>query len=133
IAAFLLMTSMRRRRPTAQAPPAPPPKPRGAGNGTMQPLRRDLDALMVELQELSRRISAEIDTRFAKLEAAMKDADRRIAVLNRLARDAGGEATLNTSTDCKLSNSRTPSLQDQEGGGRSSGDPRHTIIYELAD
>ena len=69
------------------------------------------DELLVELQELSRRTSAEIDTRFAKLEAAMHDADRRIAVLNRLARQVAES-------------------QPSTGAG---GDPRHTVIYELAD
>jgi hypothetical protein len=68
---------------------------------------------MVELQELSRRIGAEIDTRFAKLEAAMRDADRRIAVLNRLSGMAGDVG--------------------KDVAERNRGDRRHAVIYELAD
>ena len=76
-------------------------------------LRRDLEALMVELQELSRKIGAEIDTRFAKLEAGMRDADRRIATLTRLTRKTGQVP---------------PPPEDN-----SEPDLRHAIVYELAD
>ena len=83
-------------------------------------MRRDLEALMVELQELSRKISAEIDTRFVKLEAAMRDADRRIAVLNRLSRgqEAGPVA------DALPTGDSAPGVE---------ADSRHQVVYELAD
>lgn len=108
LAVLILMSSVRWRQHQRQriTRPEPPPDP-----PSKAVLRRDLDELLVELQELSRRISAEIDTRFAKLEAAMHDADRRIAVLNRLARQIG---------------------ENQPSNG-AVGDPRHTVIYELAD
>jgi len=77
--------------------------------------RADLEQLLVELQELSRRISAEIDTRFAKLEASIRDADRRIAVLNRLTR--------------QLENKK----MDSDDPGVSGYDARHAVVYELAD
>ncbi|UCD27356.1 MAG: hypothetical protein JSV03_09510 [Planctomycetota bacterium] len=77
-------------------------------------ITRDLEDLLVELQELSRRISADIDTKFAKLEAAIRDADRRIAVLNRLDRHMVDETSVNS----------------QEAGDHEA---RHAVIYELAD
>ena len=79
-------------------------------------IRRDIDALLVELQELSRRISAEIDVRFAKLEVAMRDADRRIAALNRLAHQ--GE---------------TQTAEPETKNTDEGQDIRHAIVYELAD
>ena len=88
--------------------------------GEKAQLRRDLESLILELQELSRKISAEIDTRFAKLEAAMQDADRRIAVLNRLTRQTG-EAAAKPSPSAS-----TPRASD-------SPEERYTAIYELAD
>lgn len=116
IALTLLMSSLRRRQQARAARPTPPAQrpPPPASDPREQEIRRDLDDLVVELQELSRRISAEIDTRFAKLEAAIRDADRRIAVLNRLCR----------------------TLAEQEGREAPAGtdvDTRHTVIYELAD
>lgn len=47
-------------------------------------MRDDISELMVQLQELAREINAQVDTRFAKLEKALADADARIAELKRL-------------------------------------------------
>jgi hypothetical protein len=111
VALVLLMSSMRRRK--RKPPPVTNhPRPVTAKTVAAAPIRRDMDLLMVELQELSRRISAEIDTRFAKLEAAIRDADRRIAVLNRLSRNAGDRP---------------------DDGMKSDFDARHGVVYELAD
>ena len=116
IAIVLLMSSLRRRlkrrrnEPERDSAVREPPQ----ATASKDRLRRDLESLIVELQELSRRISAEIDTRFAKLEAAMQHADQRIAVLNRLAR---GET-------------------EQAGETAAKGDDhamRHAVVYELAD
>jgi len=115
IAILFLMSSLRRRlregqnRPEHESAQRPPPR------GTSKDhLRRDLESLIVELQELSRRISAEIDTRFAKLEAAMRDADHRIAVLHRLAREGADR-------------------QADASGRPDDHEARHAVVYELAD
>lgn len=119
IALLFMMMSMRRwqqrvQRPRREHAPVPRPQP------AEQEMQRDLESLMVELQELSRKISAEIDTRFVKLEAAMRDADRRIAVLNRLVRgqEAGPVA-------------EAPPMG--EGAAGTEIDNRHQVVYELAD
>lgn len=118
IAAFLLLAGLRRKqRDRAAAPTFSGPRdPAGLPSDMdkKERLRRDLESLIGELQDLSRKISAEIDTRFAKLEASIRDADRRIAVLNRLARDAE---------------------RGSDGGSSDVGeqDSRHGIVYELAD
>ena len=70
--------------------------------------------LIGELQDLSRKISAEIDTRFGKLEAAIRDADRRIAVLNRMSRGTAQDGS------------------DAPAAG-GDHDVRYTVVYELAD
>ncbi len=113
IAVVFLMSSMRRHQ-RRQAERAAAPLPAQRPPPAVGQIHRDLDELMVELQELSRRISAEIDTRFVKLEAAMRDADRRIAVLNRLTRQLGERMAA-------------------ESNGAAGQDARHAIIYELAD
>ena len=51
-------------------------------------MKGDIEELMVQLQELSRDISAQIDTRFTKLEASIQSADERIDTLQKLIRAA---------------------------------------------
>ncbi len=112
-AAVAILLLRRPRKPPTTPPSTTAARALSASLGTQDRLRRDLESLMVELQELSRKIGAEIDTRFAKLEAAMRDADRRIASLNRLARKTG----------------QTPPPPEDPG----EADLRHQIVYELAD
>lgn len=117
IAAILLITGMRRKqRERARVEAGLPRGPRVApvSQDQKERLRRDLEMLIGELQDLSRKITAEIDTRFSKLEAAIRDADRRIATLNSLARAADSKPADKTSQ---------PPEQDV----------RHTVVYELSD
>jgi len=79
---------------------------------------------MLELEQLSRTIGSQIDTRFAKLEAAINDADRRIAVLQRLNRQLGEKADGVQESDGQT--------EEQTGGG-DEYEVRHAVIYELAD
>ena len=125
LTAVLMWTSRRKLRqstgqskrstPLREAPLLPP--------GSKEQMRRDLESLIAELEQLSRKISAEIDTRFAKLEAAMHDADRRIAALHRLTLQQQGEPL-----------ARTPQ-PPVEGAEPVSDRPedRYALIYELAD
>ncbi len=47
-------------------------------------LHGTLDELLIQLEEASRRVGAEIDTKYARLEALLRDADLRIARLEQL-------------------------------------------------
>ncbi len=47
-------------------------------------MRDDMQSLMTQLEQLAREIGAQVDTRFAKLEKAIADADARIEELKRL-------------------------------------------------
>lgn len=67
---------------------------RAAGDRHRAAARDDMQELMVQLEELSRRIGAQIDTRFAKLETVISDADDRIARLESAVRAARGVPTL---------------------------------------
>lgn len=55
-------------------------------------VRNDLDQVMIELDTLSRQIHASIDTRYAKLEAVIRDADDRIAKLGALLDEASSQS-----------------------------------------
>jgi hypothetical protein len=47
-------------------------------------IRQSMDELLIQLEETARRVNAQVDTRFAKLEAVIRDADERIAKLEQL-------------------------------------------------
>ena len=49
-----------------------------------QRLHETMDDLLVQLEAASRRVGAELDTKFLKLEAVIRDADQRIAQLDEL-------------------------------------------------
>ena len=53
---------------------------------------RQMETLLVELNEMARQMSAQLDTRAAKLEAIIKDADERIAELRDLIEIARSDA-----------------------------------------
>ena len=115
MAVVLLMSSLRRRqRRLANPSKRPAPQRDRVTDLNADQTRRDLDRLLVELEELARRISAEIDTRFAKLETAIHDADQRIAVLQKLkAQDGPDRAQASVSV--------------------ARSDDRHAVVYEMAD
>lgn len=86
---------------------------------------RDLEKVMLELDELSRQIHGRLDTKLAKLEAVLGDADRRIDKLSRLIRAAEGAATLELTLDRQEPHDPPSTAPDD--------DSRHAAVYRLAD
>ena len=91
-------------------------------------VKSDMRELMVELQDLSRNINAQIDTRFAKLEVSIRAADERINLLERLLGAAQGRQTLDTLVS---GDDETPPAPQQAQAGVP--EPPHGRIYDLAD
>ncbi|MFH1749036.1 MAG: hypothetical protein ABIG44_18550 [Planctomycetota bacterium] len=78
-----------------------------------------MNELLLQLEDISRRINAQLDTKFVKLETVVRDADARIARLEKLTSQAPDLTTAvspraDTATD-------------------SSANPPTQRIYELAD
>jgi hypothetical protein len=119
---WLLWASRRKLKQQARQPKrsSPQREPPALAPGSKEQMRRDLESLIAELEQLSRKISAEIDTRFAKLEAAMHDADRRIAALHRLTKQGAAQG------------GQSP-LPREAGPVSDRPEDRYTLIYELAD
>lgn len=94
-------------------------------------VRDDMEQLLGELQELSRRINAQIDTKYAKLEAAIADADRRIEAMERLTRMASGRPGV----DVTIAD-ESPAHGEVEAEPPTPADAaagRYAAVYELAD
>ncbi|MFQ5422837.1 MAG: hypothetical protein ACE5F9_02535 [Phycisphaerae bacterium] len=94
---------------------------------------------MVQLEELSRRINAQIDTKFARLEQSIADADRRIAALRVLidaakhsGTEAGGPGPGHAS---EAASGDQPGAQPPVPGKAppQPQDERYRAVYELAD
>jgi len=107
-------------------------------------LRRELEALVVELSEFSRQANGQIDTRFAKLERSIRDADERIAELTALLQAAGiavpkrkesMQSSGAASTDDVVDAARSTSQGEGRGEGVdiSAGDTRARGQHSLQD
>ncbi len=92
-------------------------------------MKGDMEELMVQLQELSRNISAQIDTKFAKLEASIRSADERIEKLQRLQRATEGQPTIDT----VITDDIAPEPTSTRPPKPEPADPQHDQIYTLAD
>lgn len=94
-----------------------------------QHLKQDMEELTVQLQQVARQINSQIDTRFAKLESCIADADQRIERLERLLRRAGGHEGV----DVTVSDHPTSSPGQAADRNSIRIDPMHQEIYRLAD
>jgi hypothetical protein len=101
-------------------------------------MRDDMQELLVELEELARKINAQIDTKFAKLEASIADADRRIVELRGLAgtRDAaasGKPARTSNGLNIVVDDAGAQATSDADAAPRDDVDDRRRRVYALAD
>ncbi len=88
-------------------------------------VRGDVERVMVELEQVARQIQGQIDTRFAKLEAVIRDADNRIEHLTRLT-EPPSTPTLDVTVDDQAPPPATPD------GSAVTAD-RNASIIRLAD
>lgn len=94
-------------------------------------LHRSGDELLIQLEEMARRINAQVDTKFAKLDRVVMDADERLAKLEAALRRADRLAAAGFSS----------SKSEPSGAGAQAApvradrptDTRHAGVYDLAD
>ncbi len=79
-------------------------------------VEREMQNVLVEMSEMARQITAQIDTRAARLEALIRQADQRIAALNAL--------------PPSQPETKSPALEPADS---PAVDPRHAQVYALAD
>lgn len=86
-------------------------------------VERQMQNLLVELAEMSRQISGQLDTRAARLEQLLADADQRIAALRQL--NAG---------KAEPADGQFPrAARDEPPAHAPAEDPRYADIYKRAD
>ncbi|MGE3182258.1 MAG: hypothetical protein AB7N71_11560 [Phycisphaerae bacterium] len=98
-------------------------------------IAHSLHQIMVELEESARRINAQLDTKFVRLERVVEAADRRIAALERSLSQAEKCAT-----NANAASSTPPPRNHRHGTtaakpapNSEASDPRFHEIYRLAD
>jgi hypothetical protein len=124
VSALLLITTRRRIRQGQNSPKAYA-REQISRMRSEQSLMEDFGELMAELEQFSRQMHARLDTKFAKLDAVVRDADQRIDRLERLLHRAQGEPTLDVTVDePQAGATSTPTPED---------DPRRQAIFRLAD
>lgn len=117
---YMLMRGKRRKRDPLDHHAGP-----GLSLSQQRRTEEQMQHLLVELAEMSRQISAQLDTRSKKLELLIHDADERIAVLRTM-----------TETRASSTSSRPahPAHDvNDEGPPAAPLDPRHAQVYDLAD
>ncbi len=77
-------------------------------------VERQMESLLVELSEMARQITAQLDTRSAKLEALIREADEKISALRQNPQSSSAPAAAPEWTAASI-------------------DPQHEAVYALAD
>jgi len=122
----IVMRSTYRRVGRSRAQPRTSARERYAGLQQQHEVKSDVENVMLELDQLARQIHGRIDTRFAKLEAIIRDADERIERLSRLTRAAEGAPTLDVTLEHEDPyEDRSCDTPDLDGP--------HAPVYRLAD
>ncbi len=121
----LLLISIRRRASMRTKPPSERARELTDRLRDDHHMKRDMESLLVEIQEMARGINAQFDTKFAKLDALLRDADERIAKLEQLTAQAGRPA-IDVTVDDNGTRRETPAAEP-------SPDDNHNEIYSLAD
>ena len=89
-------------------------------------VEKQMDTLLVELSEMARQITAQLDTRAAKLDALIREADEKIAALRSPPPPAPSQAE-----------PAHPAAAGRDVPGVTEplaiDDPRHAAVYQLAD
>ena len=108
-------------------------RPAEPGLARQRAVERDVSNLLVELSEMTRQMTAQIETRAARLEALVHEADEKIALLRSLAGSAGaGPSPHGVLLEAKLLESDAVTMRPAEDPVPAV-DPRHAEVYDLAD
>jgi hypothetical protein len=125
--AYLMLRSKAKSRkdPLSRQPSAP-------SLAQQRVVERQMSNLLVELSEMARAVSAGLDTRAAKLQVLIDEADRRIAELKALGGESLPQATPQLPTPTmRIVSDATP--EPAASTTNASTDPRHEQVYQLAD
>ncbi len=120
---WLLMRSHKGKDPLSQSVPR-------MSLAQQKNVERQMESLLVEFAEMARQISAQLDTRSAKLELLIKEADEKLAMLKQRL-GAGHEAQEKTEPLAAQEAVAAPAQAPAKAPGPPP--PQHADVYQLAD
>lgn len=137
ITLLMRLTARRVMQSRKQAPKVEPETVRKKGR--IQHAQQTLEQTMLELDDLSRQVHGQLDTKLARLETLIRDADRRIERLARMQSDTESSASLDILLSKEVphgfvsaeATSNTSPRADQSG--EKIRDRKQTRILALAD
>jgi hypothetical protein len=136
---LVVMRVTRRRLGAAQTSERKSVRERYQELASPQAVVRDMEEVMAELDQLSRQIHGRLDTKLARLEAVIRDADERIDRLARLVRSADGGSTLDVTVADSEPGESVPSsrpaesiLEERTAASRRL-QPNRARILQMAD
>lgn len=103
----------------------------GGGIGSLSSQRaveRDMQNLLVEYEQMIRNMTAGLDTRAAKLELLIREADEKLAALKAAAASGAGTGATTETLPAQSARRDAPPAPVPPGP-----DPRHLEIYDLSD
>ena len=122
----VVMISTGRRIRESRALTGRPVREKYAELENRQAARRDVEQVMLELDKLARQVHARIDTKLVRLEALIRDADRRIAAL--------APSTPQSKDPRATASAPRESVFAGVGGDPGEGDAkRFAFIYRLSE
>lgn len=124
----VLRPMMRKRKDPLEREPA------RAGLGQQRAIEREMQHLLVEYEQMIRNMTAGLDTRAAKLEILIREADEKLAAL-RAATGAASAAAPNRAgaSETVHGAARAEDLVGPPPAAAPVPDPRHAEVYALAD
>jgi len=127
VALAVLLLSTRGKLRARQQTPASTVRERYAELSGETSTRRDLEAVMLELDNLSRRVHGQLDTKFVKLETVIRDADERIERLTQLLQMAKSAPV------CDVLIGAGTTGEPYSSVGSDLRENPHAAVYRMAD
>jgi len=107
-------------------------RPGEAALARQRSVEREMGNLLVELSEMSRQMTGQLDTRAARLEALLREADQKIAMLRSLGSAGGRAIPHGVLVEAKLLEADAVPMRAADDV-IPTVDPRHAEVYDLAD
>jgi hypothetical protein len=105
--------------------------PISASLAQQRAVERQMSNLLIELSDMARTVSASLDTRTAKLEALLDDADQRIETLRAMNAPHSLTALAPPSSQSSSFELARTTRSDDSPAPQSTTDERHLRVYEL--
>lgn len=96
-------------------------------------VNREVGNLLLDLQAAAREITGQIDTRCRLLEAVIRDADRKIARLEKLSGPSAGPSTSASRLDVTVGDDSEVNAALPDSPGDRRGDSLHERVYTHAE